>query len=119
MGSDSEVEPALRALADHYAETGRPHRAAEVYQELLDKLLAAKPDPVNDLRHATKLGRIYEALAYLHRRNGRYDQAETFSALRRDLWQQWNHKLPANAHIHRQLEAAVSPAKPGSLYTIL
>jgi tetratricopeptide (TPR) repeat protein len=119
IGTDSEAEPALRALADHYAETGQPYRAAEVYQELLDKLMAAKPDPVNDLRHATKLAHIYEALAYLNRRNGRSDRAEVFSALRRDLWLRWNDKLPANAHIHRQLQAAASREKPGTPYTIL
>ena len=69
IDTDSEAEPALRALGDHLAETGEPLRAAAVYQELLDLILAAKPDPENDLRRATKLSRIYEALAGLHRRN--------------------------------------------------
>ena len=104
--TDSEAEPTLRALADHLAETGQPQRAAEVYQELLDKILATKPDPANDLRHAIKMSRIYGALADLHRRNGRRDQAEAVAALRLELWRQWERKLPGNTAVRRQLEAA-------------
>jgi tetratricopeptide (TPR) repeat protein len=106
IDTDSEVEPALRALADHHAETGQPVRAAEVYEELLDKILASKPDSGNDLRRATKLSRIYEALAGLHRRNHQSDRAEAVSSLRRNLWRQWDRKLPNNAYVRRQLQAA-------------
>jgi hypothetical protein len=83
-------------------------RAAEVYQELLDKIMAAKPDSGNDLRRAAKFSRIYEALAGLHRRNQQSDHAEAFSALRRNLWRQWDRKLPNNTYVRRQLQAAGS-----------
>jgi tetratricopeptide (TPR) repeat protein len=106
INTDSEVEPALRALADHLAETGQPARASEVYQELLNKMNATKPDPMNDLRHAIKFSRIYGALAELHRRNGRRNESEAFRTLRLDLWRQWERKLPGNGAIRRQLEAA-------------
>ena len=106
IDTDSEVEPALRALADHFADTGEPLRAAAVYQELLDLIVAGKPDSGNDLRRAIKLSRIYEALAGLHRRNHHSDKAEAVSALRRNLWLQWDRKLPSNAYVHRQLQAA-------------
>jgi serine/threonine protein kinase len=106
IDTDSEVEPALRALGDHYAAMGQPLRAAEVYQELLDKILASKPDSGNDLRRAAKLSRIYEALATLRRRNHQYEPAEAVSTMRRDLWRQWARKLPSSTYIHRQLQAA-------------
>jgi tetratricopeptide (TPR) repeat protein len=106
IDTDSEVEPTLRALADHFADTGEPLRAATVYQELLGLILAAKPDSGNDLRRAIKLSRIYEALAALHRRNHQSEKADALSALRRTLWLQWNRKLPDNAYVRRQLQAA-------------
>ncbi len=103
---DGEAAYALRALGDHLAETGQPEHAAEVYQELLDKVMASKPDPQNDLRHATKLSQIYGALAGLHRRNGQPGSAEALSALRLELWRYWDTKLPRNSFVGRQLEAA-------------
>jgi tetratricopeptide (TPR) repeat protein len=106
IDTDSEVEPALRALADHFADTGEPLRAAAVYQELLDLIMAAKPDLGNDLRRAAKLSRIYEALAALHRRNHQPEKADAVAALRRNLWQQWERKLSHNAYVRRQLQAA-------------
>jgi tetratricopeptide (TPR) repeat protein/predicted Ser/Thr protein kinase len=106
INPDNEAAAALRALGDHLGETGQPQRAADVYQELLDKIMAWKPDPLLDLRQATELSRIYEALAALHRRNGHPDRAEAMSALRLELWRQWDRKLPSNSFIRRQLEAA-------------
>jgi tetratricopeptide (TPR) repeat protein len=106
IDTDSEVEPALRALADHYAAMGECFRAAEVYQELLDKILASKPDLVNDLRRATKISRIYEALSVLRRVNHQYDSAEAVSALRLKLWRQWLAKSPNSTYVKRQLVAA-------------
>ena len=106
IDTDSEVEPALRALADHFAETGEPVRAAAVYQELLDLIMAAKPDLGNDLRRAVKLSRIYEALAALHRRNHQAEKAEAVTALRRNLWRQWERKLSHNPYVRRQLQSA-------------
>jgi tetratricopeptide (TPR) repeat protein len=103
---DNEAAAVLRALGDHLGETGQPQRAAEVYQELLDKIMASKPDPRNDLRDATELSRIYETLASLHRRNSQPDRAEAMSALRLELWRNWDGKLPHNGFVHRQLEAA-------------
>lgn len=103
---DSEAEPALRALADHHAETGDPQRAIAVYQELLDKIMASKPDPQNDLRHATKISRIYGALADLHARTGQAERAAGMAAQRRELWRHWDRKLPGNAFVRRQLDAA-------------
>jgi tetratricopeptide (TPR) repeat protein/predicted Ser/Thr protein kinase len=103
----NEADAALRALGDHLAETGQPLRAAEVYQELLDKIMAFKPDPQNDLQHATKLSRTYEALASLDRRNGRADDAANLEARRIEIWRHWQSKLPNNAFVLRQIAAAL------------
>ena len=66
----SHVYTALCALADHEAESGDPRHALEIYQQLLDKVMATNPDVFNDLRDAPKLSRIYTALAVLYRRTG-------------------------------------------------
>jgi tetratricopeptide (TPR) repeat protein len=106
ISTDSEVEPTLRALGDHLAETGHPQGAAGIYQELLDKMMAAKPEPTNDLRQAIKISRVYGALGDLRRRNGQRDEANDLARLRLDLWRQWDRKLPGNAAVQRQLAAA-------------
>ena len=106
---DSPVEPALRALGDYYEETGQSLRAAEVYQELLDRFTAARLDERNDLRYAMKLARVYATLARLHRRNGQPTRAAAMAARRLELWQHWDGKLPHNRFILRQLEAARMP----------
>src|SRR5262249_27609092 len=102
ISTDDETETVLRAFGDQLADTGRTQRAIEIYQELLDKLMASHPDPENDLRHATALSRIYEALTRLHLRNGASQQAESTSALRLKIWQSWNRKLPNSAFIQHE-----------------
>ncbi|MCU1336179.1 MAG: serine/threonine protein kinase [Bryobacterales bacterium] len=104
---DNEADAALRALGDHLAETGQPLRAAAVYQELLDKIMAFKPDPQNDLRPATKLSLTYEALAALDRLNGRIDDAAALEARRIEIWRHWQSKLPNNPYVLQQIAAAV------------
>jgi len=100
------ADVALRALGDHLAATGEPLRAAGVYAELLDKVMAAQPDRRNDLRHALGLSQIYGSLAALHHRNGEKERAEEFAALRVQLWRHWDGKLPENAFVQRQLDSA-------------
>jgi len=92
-----------------YFSTGDSQRALSVYQELLDKLMASHPDQENDLRHATALARLYEALAGLHLRNGESKQAAAVSAQRLKLWQHWSRKLPNSLFIQRKLNAASVP----------
>jgi serine/threonine protein kinase len=100
------AEAALRSWGDHLAETGEPERAAEVYEELLAKVLVTEPDSRNDLPHAAGLSRIYGPLAALHRRNGQRDRAASFDALRLELWRHWDRKLPNNVFVRGQLESA-------------
>jgi hypothetical protein len=101
-----EIEAVVRAWADHLADTNEHQRATEIYQELLDKVTASKPDPNRDLRDASGLSRIYLALADLLRRNGRADQAQSLLKMHNEIWREWNRKLPQNAFIRKQLDAA-------------
>jgi len=101
----SEADTTMRALADHYAETGQPDKAVEVYQELLRKLMASKPDEQNDLLNAVYLSRLDASLAVLLRRAGRTDEAVTLEGKRMELWRNWDGKLPNNPFVQRQLAA--------------
>ena len=99
----SEADTAVRALADHYAETGQPNKAIELYQELRRKIIASNPDPQSDLLNATLVSRLDASLAELLRRVGRTDDAITLEANRLELWRQWDRKLPNNSFVQRQL----------------
>ena len=99
----SEADTAVRALADHYAETGQPNKAIELYQELRRKIIASNPDPQSDLLNATLISRLDASLAELLRRVGRTDDAITLEANRLELWRQWDRKLPNNSFVQRQL----------------
>jgi serine/threonine protein kinase len=103
-----EVDAAMRAMADHEAETGHPVRAAEIYEELLEKIRASKPNPQDDLRHATNLSAIYAALARLHGKTGESRRADAMSAQRIELWRSWAQKLPNNAFVTKQVAEAQS-----------
>ena len=101
----SEAEEALRALADYEAGNGAFPRAIEIYQKLLDQIQATKPNPQTSLSDALGLSNIYRAEAPLQRRVGHADLASALEARSRDLWQQWDRKLPHNTFIRRQLIA--------------
>ncbi len=94
----SDAYDVLRADADDYAETGQTAKAVGAYQQLLDKIVARGPNPQNDLRDATCISRTWTALAELLRRAGQAEEAGRLEALRTDLWNHWNGKLP-NAQV--------------------
>lgn len=105
---DSDVYIVSSALANYEAEQGMPTRAAALYQQLLDQVMAANAEPSNDLRDAPKLSRLYEALSRVYRRTGQTAKAEAIATRRLDLWRAWNQKLPNNPFILRQLALASS-----------
>jgi tetratricopeptide (TPR) repeat protein len=100
----SEADLTLRALADQEAGDGNIPSAIEIYEKLLPQILAAKPQPETRLTDGLRLSRIYAAMAALHRTAGQADLASSLDARRRDLWRQWDRKLPNNAFVHRQLD---------------
>ena len=99
-------EQSIRAMAEYQEALGQWERAAATYQELLDKVMASKPEPRNDLVHANVLSGLYTALASLYRRTGRTAKAEALETSRLELWQYWDRKIPNNSFIRRQLAAA-------------
>ena len=94
---------ALRALADHYADTGAISAAINTYEELLQDVQASDPQPETDLRHANGLSRIYRDFGNLHRRAGHAERAAMLGHQRLKLWQYWDEKLPNNSFVRRQL----------------
>ena len=97
------------AQADDYAQTGQTAKAAEAYQQLLDKLMAWKPDPQNDLRDATCISRTWTATAELLRREGRADEAGQLEAQRTKLWNHWESKVPNAEFLVRQSLVQITP----------
>ncbi len=66
----SEPDAVLRARGDYLAEAGDRAQAAEVYQELLTKILTNGPDTDHDLGQATLVSSAYQSLEALDRRSG-------------------------------------------------
>jgi tetratricopeptide (TPR) repeat protein len=93
----------LKARADDEAARGDPQRAAALYEELLQKIMAAKPEPLTDLRDAARLSQFYETLAVFYDQVGEKTKAESIERQRLDLWRSWDRKLPNNPFILRQI----------------
>jgi serine/threonine protein kinase len=117
VDKSDKVEPmgdaydALRAQADDYAETQQANKAIEAYQKLLDRLMAWKPDPQNDLRDSTCISRTWTALVNLLRRSGHKPEADRLEAQRSDLWNHWSGKLPNAQFLLRQSLNQITPPK--------
>ncbi|HEX8814219.1 MAG TPA: hypothetical protein VF753_01850, partial [Terriglobales bacterium] len=112
----SDTYDVLRAQGDDYAETGQTEKAIDAYQALLNKLLAWKADPQNDLRDATCISRTWTALANLLRHAGRTDEAAHLESQRAELWNHWNSKLPnAQFLLHQSLTQIAPPASSQTL----
>jgi tetratricopeptide (TPR) repeat protein/predicted Ser/Thr protein kinase len=111
LGSETDV--AVRALADHEADTGNIPHAIEIYEKLVAQIMASKPKVDDSLTDAVRLSRIYLTMVALHRRAGQPDLASALETHRLQLWQTWKQKLPQNAFVRRQLEAENPPAKQG------
>jgi tetratricopeptide (TPR) repeat protein len=109
LGEAKTYPAALQAQADHYADTGQTQKAIDVYQQLLSKLMAGKPDLQNDLRDATCISRTWTALANLLRRTDRTEEADRLEVQRTELWNHWKDKLPNAQFLLRQSLSQVSP----------
>jgi serine/threonine protein kinase len=105
----SDAYHALQAQADHYSETGQTQKAIDMYQQLLEKLVAWGSKPDDDLRDATCISRTWTALASLLRRVGRTDEAARLEAQRTELWDHWKAKLPNAQYLLRQSLVQIAP----------
>jgi serine/threonine protein kinase len=108
----SEADIAVRALADHDAETGRLDEAIRRYRELRRSLLASNPDTRSDLLNAISLTALDASLAALLRRAGAADQAAVLEAANQKIWRYWDRQLPNNPFVLRELAVAESPQRP-------
>jgi hypothetical protein len=99
----NEADEALRALADLEADSNVPHAVA-VYEDLLKRILAAKPEPEKNIEEAGDLSVLYTTMADLYRRSGRADLQSDFNARRLAMWRVWDQKVPKNPFIERQLQ---------------
>jgi serine/threonine protein kinase len=95
-----------RAEADDAAEQGNPHRAAKLYEQLVQQVLAARPAAFSDLRDAARLSSLYAAMAKVYRQAGEQAKAKAIKAQQLALWTGWNLKLPNNIFVLRQLQTA-------------
>ena len=100
---DSELFNVLRAEADFEADEGDPRRALELFEHLLDLVMAGKPEPLTDLRDAPRMSDLYAALGAVYRRTGKTTEAAAAAARRQELWRNWDQRLPNNAFIQNQL----------------
>jgi tetratricopeptide (TPR) repeat protein len=100
---DGAAAAVMRARADHHAATGRVTEAIALYEQLIEKVLAASPDGDTDLRNAYSLSLLYETLAKLHRDRGAPDRASAVDAKVKALWEHWDRKLPNNPIVQARL----------------
>jgi hypothetical protein len=99
----SEAYTALLALADHYADTGQPNQAIELYELLRHYLEACDSCAERDLPAAADFSRVQASLAATLRRMGSTERAAAVEAKRAELWQLWDRKLPGNPFVLRQI----------------
>jgi serine/threonine protein kinase len=105
IGPGSEAAETVQASADYEAARGNLPGAIRVYQELLRKIQPAKLGLASGLDDAVHLSTIYRSAAALYRRTRQADLAAAVEARCLDLWQQWDHTLPNNGFVRRQLQA--------------
>ncbi|HXA50903.1 MAG TPA: protein kinase [Candidatus Acidoferrum sp.] len=106
IGASAEADETLSALADYEAGRGAAPRAIEIYEEVLRKVQASKPEPETNLQDALCFSRLYGALAGLNHRTGHRDRSTAWDAKRLALWQYWDARLPGNTFVRGQLTAA-------------
>jgi len=108
--ANSEAADALSAMADDEAARGNVAHAIDMYQKLLDEVLATSPKPETDLADATDVSRLYASLAAVERRAGRNEDASVLDSRRRQIWQRWEKALPGNSFVARQLTSTGQPS---------
>jgi len=104
----SEADDVLSALAEQEAAEGRIARAIEVSRDLLNRVMAAKPEVESKLTEAVEVSRLLVSGARLERRAGHAADAAALDSRRLRLWQQWAEKQPGNSFVARQLAAVGS-----------
>jgi len=99
----SEVDEALRGMADGAADERRFADAIQIYQNQLREAELESAKPKSQLRDALDTSLIYTALSALYKQAKQEDDASEMDARRRALWQAWEAKLPQSSFVRRQL----------------
>lgn len=79
--------------------------ALKLYQDFIDRLQPAKAGLQPSLTDAVRISGIYQAAAALYRRAEQAEMARAFEARRRNIWLEWQRKLPGNTFVLRQITA--------------
>jgi tRNA A-37 threonylcarbamoyl transferase component Bud32/tetratricopeptide (TPR) repeat protein len=108
INSDREVAVSLRALADWQEGSGDSAGAMKTYGELLDGVLATRPDVEHDLRPASDLSGIYLAFARVLNHAGQADRAAEIMSRRAGMLTAWDRRLPRNPFVLRQLHTTTA-----------
>jgi tetratricopeptide (TPR) repeat protein len=98
-----EVQDALCALADHYADTGDRDKAIATYEELMAMLSAWDLRLEDDLRDAAAVSRAWASLERLLHESGRPEGGHALHTARAALWRKWQLKLPDNVFVRHQV----------------
>jgi serine/threonine protein kinase len=99
----SETDDALSAMADNEASQGNIARAIDLYRNLLDQVMATRPQVDTDLPDAVEVSRLLTSLSRLDRRAGRIAEAAALEARKGQMWQRWANLQPGNPFVARQL----------------
>ena len=105
---DSPAYDTLRAFAQYESKGGNGAHALELCRDLIHLVQATNPKPETSLESAVDMSDLYGATARLARQANRDGLAAEMESLRLDLWLHWDAKLPGNAFVRRQLDAARS-----------
>jgi tetratricopeptide (TPR) repeat protein len=108
--ASEEAEAVWRALADHLAAIGHADQAITIYEDLLAKPFRPDQTGFNDLRRANRLSGLFRDLSAIYKTRGPAgtSRAHALDSKRRELWQQWDRKLPGNSFVRRQMMQAAS-----------
>jgi tetratricopeptide (TPR) repeat protein len=100
---DTPICSALQARADQHADEGKVAEAVQHYRDLLEGVMAAKPDVEHDLRDAYGVSLLYQDFGRVYRAAGASAEADALDAKRLAIWQRWNQTHPNNPFVMRQL----------------
>ena len=97
VGLDSAAFAVLEAQAMEVQAGGGGERAQSLYQDLLRRVEAAKPDLRGDLRDVPRMSALYDALGLVDRRL--------------ELWRHWSQSVPGNPFVQKQFALAQAAQK--------
>ena len=104
----SEADDAVRASAEIEAQSGNFVKAVDIDTALLAQIMASKPEPDEDLTDALDMSRLFGSLAAFSQAAHHSEEAAAFRQRQLQLWQHWDRKLPGNAFVQRQRDAATA-----------